>query len=241
MTRTADPHLSRAVLTRNGPLQDADRDPRGPQQPIPRLLRCYALNVSGDYRSDGCVVVEDPATPADMLDPVADAAQFATDTLLLYYVGHGLVDPRRSELHLALPGSNPQRIYTAVPYASMRDVLLDSRAIRRVVILDCCYSGRALGQMATLASAVADEAGAEGTYVLSASAENKAALAQPGEQYTAFTGELLAIIRDGINTCGPMLDLDALYQHLLAAMRSKGLPIPQKRDRNTAGQLTFDP
>jgi hypothetical protein len=41
-----------------------------------------------------CVVVDDPATTADMLDPIAEAGQDATDTLLLYYAGHGLVGRR---------------------------------------------------------------------------------------------------------------------------------------------------
>ena len=238
MTRDADPFLSRAVLIGTGHYKTLTKIP-AVHNNLAALAEVLRADRFWGLPSDGCVVVEDPATTADMLDPVVAAAQYATDTLLLYYAGHGLVDPRRSELHLTLPDSDPQRIYTAVPYAHVRDILLESRAVRRVVILDCCYSGRALGQMATLASAVADEAGAEGTYVLAASAENKAALAPPGDRYTVFTGELLAIIRDGISACGPMLDLDSLYRHLLAAMRSKGLPIPQKRDRNTAGQLTL--
>ena len=238
MARDADPFLSRAVLIGTGRYNRLT-EIRAVHNNLAALAEVLRADRFWGLPLDGCAVVEDPSTTAEMLDPVVAAAQSATDTLLLYYAGHGLVDPRRSELHLALPDSDPQRIYTAVPYALVRDILLDSSAIRRVVILDCCYSGRALGQMATLASAVADEASAEGTYVLAASAENKAALAPQGERYTAFTGELLGIIRDGIGTCGPMLDLDSLYRHLLATMRSKGLPIPQKRDRNTAGQLTL--
>ena len=188
---------------------------------------------------ENCVVVHDPETQVEMLDPLREAAHNATDTLLLYYVGHGLVDPRRSELHLSLIGSDPQRMYTSVPYGHIRDILLDSRASRRIVMLDCCYSGRALGQMADPVSAVMDEASAEGTYVLAAAAENKTALAPPGDRYTAFTGELLHIINNGISECGPFLDLDSIYRHLRAAMKSKGFPIPQKRDRNTAGQLNL--
>jgi hypothetical protein len=93
--------------------------------------------------------------------------------------------------------------------------------------------------MTATASAVVDEASAEGTFVLAATAENRVALAPPSARYTAFTGELLAIIRDGIIGYGPVLDLDCVYQHLLASMRSKGLPLPQKRDRNTAGQAAL--
>lgn len=238
MLRPADPFLSRAVLIGTGSY--------GTLSPIvaihnnlPALAEVLRADNYWGLPADRCAIVEDPETTADMLDPVRVAAHDATDTLLVYYAGHGLVDPRRSELHLSLTGSDPQRIYTAVPYALIRDLLLDSRAVRRIVILDCCYSGRALGQMTATASAVVDEASAEGTFVLAASAENKVALAPPSERYTAFTGELLAIIRKGITGYGPVLDLDCVYQHLLASMRSKGFPLPQKRDRNTAGQAAL--
>ncbi len=174
----------------------------------------------------------------DARSPVGGIEHDATDTLLLYYAGHGLVD-RRSELHLALTGSDQQRIYTAVSYNIVRDVLLESRATRRIVILDCCYSGRALGQMASPVTTIVNEASAEGTYVLAAAAENKAALAPQGARYTAFTGELLQIIQGGIADHGPLLDLDSIYSQLQLVMRGKGLPIPQKRDRNTAGRLNL--
>ena len=189
--------------------------------------------------SGNCAVVEDPASTRDILDPVAKAAREATDTLLLYYAGHGLVDPKRGELHLTLTGSDPELMYTAVWYSLIRDLLLDSRARRKIVILDCCYSGRALGQMGSAGEAIATEASAEGTYVLAAVAENKTAVAPPGALFTAFTGELLNIVEHGISGQGPLLDLDSIYRELLAVMRAKGYPSPQKRDRNTAGQLTL--
>lgn len=238
MSGSADPLLSRAILIGTSHYQSLT-EIGAVHNNLAALAEVLRADRFWGLPAERCVVVEDPGTAADMLDPVAAAASDATDTLLLYYTGHGLVGARRGDLHLALTGSDPQRIYTAVSYGLMRDVLLDSRAARRIVILDCCYSGRALGQMADLASAVVDEASAEGTYVMAASAENKTALAPPGETYTAFTGELLAIMRNGISQCGPVLDLDSVYQHLLAAMKSKGFPIPQKRDRNTAGQLTL--
>jgi adenylate cyclase len=126
-----------------------------------------------------------------------------------------------------------------VPYNHIRDALLGSRAARRVVILDCCYSGLALGTMADPVTAAVDEASAEGTYILAATAENKQALAPPDEPHTAFTAELLGILHRGILGGGALLDLDTIYHRVRAAMRDKGRPLPQKRDRNTAGQLTL--
>jgi flagellum-specific peptidoglycan hydrolase FlgJ len=234
-----NPSLSRAVIIGVGDYSRLRELPAVHRNLI-ALREVLCADQYWGLPSNHCALVDGPKTAAEMLDPVLEAACGATDTLLLYYAGHGLVD-RRGGLNLTLVGSDPdpQRMYTSVPYVHVRDALLDSRASRRIVILDCCYSGRALGQMSNPVSSVADEASAEGTYVLAATAENKTALAPPGQEFTAFTGELLNIAYDGIRNCGPLLDLDSIFQHLLAIMRAKGFPDPQKRDRNTAGQLTL--
>jgi predicted restriction endonuclease len=187
-----------------------------------------------------CEVVLDPTDSPEMLDPVRKASHEATDTLILYFAGHGLAN-QRGELHLSLCGSDEQRPYTAVHYENVRDLLVDSRATRRIVILDCCFSGLALGAMAGEITAVVNEANIEGTYILAAAPENHVAIARPGEQYTAFTGELLNVIQGGITGAGAprLLTLDTIFNHVRDTMRDKSLPVPQKRDRNTAGQLAL--
>lgn len=238
MSSVPDPRRSRAVL-----IGTAHYETLPAVVSIENNLLALAEALCADQvwglPAEHVAIVADPVTSSEMLDPLHQACDEATDTLLLYYAGHGLIGHRRAELHLALVGSASERIYTAVPYAHIRDALLDSRATRRIVVLDCCYSGRALGTMADPISAAVDEAGAEGTYILAASAENQVALAPEGEPHTAFTGELLTIFREGIAGCGAMLDLDTIYRHVRAAMRDKGRPLPQRRARNTAGDLAL--
>ena len=184
-----------------------------------------------------CEVVSEPVDATEMLDSVHKMAHAATDTLILYFAGHGFLD-QRGKLHLSLRGSDEQRSYTGVPFENVRDLLLDSRASRRIVILDCCYSGRVLGVMSGETSAVVDEASVEGTYILAATSENRKALSLPEEKVTAFTGELLNVIHGGIPGEAQLLSLDVIFNHVRGVMHDKGLPAPQKRDRNTAGQLT---
>lgn len=240
MAGLPDPNASRVVLIGTGRYESQ-------QLPDISAVRNNLSALAEALRSPGvwglphgsCVIVADPATNVEMLDPVAAAAQEATDALILYYTGHGLVDSKRGDLHLALTTTNPGRMYSAVPYGNVRDLLLDSRAARRIVILDCCYSGRAIGALADPATTVVDEASAEGTYILAAAAENKIALAPPGEPFTAFTGELLGVFQQGIAGKGELLDLDTIYGHVLSAMRERARPLPQKRDRNTAGLISL--
>jgi ActR/RegA family two-component response regulator len=238
MDKLPDPLRSHAVLIGVGNYRNLSPLP-AVHNNLTALATAFQSDRVWGLPSQHCAIVKDPETIEEMLDPLVDSAQNATDTLLLYYAGHGLVDPLRSELHLTRPGSDPQRMHTAVPYNQVRDALLNSSAIRRIVILDCCYSGRALGQMSDPVAALAEEASVEGTFILAAAAENKTALSPTGQLYTAFTGVLLDTMNNGIAGRGPVLDLDSIYMHLRAVMAVRGLPLPQKRDRNTAGRLNL--
>ncbi|MBU6531875.1 caspase, EACC1-associated type [Streptomyces mayonensis] len=185
-----------------------------------------------------CTVVADPGDWTEVLHAVRAAAEEATDTLLVYFAGHGLLEETRGDLFLGLPDSQQGRSYTGVPYDALRDVVLTGRPRRHVVILDCCFSGRALGTM-NGTGAIADQAEIEGSYLLAASPETSFALAPRGETYTAFTGELLRLLEDGVPDGPELLDLDSVYTALRASLRAKGRPLPQKRDRNTAGRLAL--
>ncbi|MCC9311825.1 caspase family protein [Kitasatospora sp. RB6PN24] len=180
-----------------------------------------------------CSVVAEPADLNAMLTPVAQAAREAEDTLLIYFAGHGLLDDR-GDLFLGLTGSYAGQAHTGVPYSMLRSAITTGQAQRHVIILDCCFSGRALGVMS---GSMADHAQIDGSYLLAAAPETKPALAPPGERFTAFTGELLQTLENGVDGAGPWLDLESVYRQLLRALTAKGRPVPQKRGRNTAGDL----
>jgi hypothetical protein len=183
-------------------------------------------------------VVEDPAAAHTVVGAVRQAAAEAGDTLIVYFAGHGLVDAQ-DQLVLALPHTEFGRIETGLPYDWVRQVLLlDSRAERHVVILDCCYSGLALGRMSA-GTGLADQAAVEGSFLLAAAAETRTALAPVGETYTAFTGALLEALRRGIPGGPALVDLGVLYRHLRLTMEARGHPVPQARDRNTSAQVAL--
>ncbi|MFB4299827.1 caspase family protein [Actinomadura sp. NTSP31] len=243
MNAVPDPSASRAVLVGTGRYAHPSLDD----------LPAVAANLAGlaellrspdvwGLPARNCTVVADPASAAEMITPIVQAAAEATDTLLVYYAGHGLVARLAAELHLALTGSEKDKAsYTAVPYGLIREELAAARADRQIVVLDCCYSGRALGRMAggDSAAIVADEAVIDGTYLIAAAAETRTALSVPGEPHTAFTAELLHVLRRGVPGKGPYLDLDTLYREIAASLRAKQRPLPQRRVRNTADRLTF--
>lgn len=228
-----DPERSRVVLI------GASRFSSGELPDLP-AVRNNLDELAGCLRGIGrCTVVADPESPVALVDPVHDAAVEAEDTLIIYYAGHGLVHPRTLGLLLAVVGSAPGRTHTAVPYDHVRECLLDSPAARKVVILDCCYSGRALGGMADPTTAVANEATVEGTYLLASAPPNKQALSPPGERFTAFTGALVNVLRRGIPDGPEHLRLDLIYRQVRDTLRRAALPEPQLRAANTAGELAL--
>ncbi|WP_327170218.1 caspase family protein [Streptomyces sp. NBC_01336] len=182
------------------------------------------------------VMLHNPAGADVVLDAVREAAGAARDTLLLYYAGHGLPDPFSGELDLTLPGSIRDKQETLLAYEWIRRPMLASRARRRIVILDSCYSGRILPRTMS-APSLADKAGIEGVFLIAASAPNSEALSPPGARHTAFSGELLRILREGIPEAGPALDLRTIFAELDRALTRNSLPRPQSSNRNTAGSL----
>jgi hypothetical protein len=153
--------------------------------------------------------------------------------LLVYFAGHGLLDERTSDLFLALPDSGPGLLHRALRYDDVRRLVMDaSVADGKVVILDCCYSGAAMQGGMSASTSMADQARIEGSYLLTASAETKLALAPLDEPLTAFTGELLAALEHGVPDGPEYLDLDTLYWHTRRELEAKGRPVPQQRARN---------
>ena len=191
--------------------------------------------------AERCVLVPDPADPATVLRAIHRAARAAEDTLLVYYAGHGLAD--ETGLLLTLPHTVPEEPYTAVEFDALRrEVLRAPRDTSRIVILDCCYSGRALvGGMSGAAAPVemAEQTRIAGTYLLTASAATRKALSPPGETYTAFTGELIRLLEDGLPGGDTLIEVGRIYEHLHAELRAKGRPLPQQRISNTGRTLAF--
>ncbi|MFD8172593.1 caspase family protein [Streptomyces sp. H23] len=190
---------------------------------------------------EACTVIPQPATAAQVLDTVRENGRLAEDTLVVYYAGHGLTDPHTDELYLALPDSDPEREYTSLRYEYVRRAVLDpaARARRTVVILDCCYSGRALlGQMSA-SSHVAEQTVVDGTCVITACAETHLAVSPPDETYTAFTGELITTLIEGIAGRPDPIDMESLYRHLRMRLSGKSRPVPQQRNRNSGSLIAI--
>ncbi|MER5615660.1 caspase family protein [Streptomyces sp. NPDC002215] len=196
---------------------------------LSRLAELFRSPRFGGLPAIHCATLLDPTDAKDMLDAVHQAANEATDTLVVYFAGHGMRSPDGS-LHLALRNSEQGRkLYESVSFDYLRAEVLDSMASRSVVILDCCYSGAALEGYMDNPGEFADQTAIEGTYVMTASAATQAARAPVGAPLTSFTGELVRAVNDGVPGASNPLDMNSLYRHVRHRLESQGMPVPQQR------------
>ncbi|WP_179500021.1 caspase family protein [Streptomyces sp. WZ.A104] len=236
MTRLPDPAASRAVLIGTHSYRSLEQLP-AVQANLRDLSEALRDAMLWGLPEPHCTVVLDPEDGSAMLDPVHSAAEEATDTLFVYYAGHGLRDADTADLYLALTGSRENTGYTAVAFEHLRAAIRSSRARRRVIVLDCCFSGRAARTLAGDADTLAGRVAVDGAYVLTASPKDRLALAPEGEVHTAFTGELLHLMRTGVADGQELIDLNTIYRVLDERLRAKNRPKPQRSQENDIGRL----
>ncbi|MEU5701407.1 caspase family protein, partial [Streptomyces aurantiacus] len=234
-----DPHGTRAVLIGVSEYTSLHKLP-AVRNNVAALREILTSSYSWNLPSRHCVTIHNPKTPEELVDPILRCVEEATDTLLVYYAGHGLKGANRGEFRLSRSTSRAGAPHTSTDYDDIREALIESTANRRIVILDCCYAASALGVMADPVDSVAEDAIVEGTYLIAASGETQAAISEDGSGFTAFTGELVRLLRDGVpDTTKKFMDLDTIFTHLRSSLRAKARPLPHRRVRNSPGGLTL--
>ncbi|MGW5383333.1 caspase, EACC1-associated type [Nocardia sp. NPDC003963] len=234
MTAVPDRSGSRALLIGVAHYTHADiPDIPSATANLTDLRRVLTAEDGGGFDAEHCTLLTDPGHSTQIGAAVSAAAHEAGEVLLVYFTGHGLLD-RRGRLHLALTGSNPefsQVGWTSVPFTMLREEILDSPARARILILDCCFSGRAFEAMSGGAGLVAGQTEIRGTYTIVSSSANETSYAPAGHRNTAFTAAMLAAAET------PGLSLDELYREADRILQRGGHPRPQRRTVDIAGDL----
>lgn len=190
--------------------------------------------------SRNCHVVHNPDSISAVLDPVHEAAESARAALLVYFAGHGVLD-ETSELYLALPEGSVDRLHRAVRFAEIRRETVQTarNCGAKVVILDCCFSGRAMSGFMSSSSAIADQAVVDGAYLMTATSETTLAAAPQGARYTEFTGSIINVLRHGVPGGPAWLDMDMLFTAVQDDLRSRHRPLPHRRSRDAGHRIAI--
>ncbi|MFF0008716.1 caspase domain-containing protein [Streptomyces tibetensis] len=252
-----DPALSRAVLIGIGKYTHRDLGSLpAAAAGAKRLAAVLRDPTVWGLPAEHVTVLGAEASRERILAAVRDAAHQATDTLLVYFAGHGLRNRTRDRLYLALADADEDHPQVGgLSYLELRDVVRQAgyRVRYRITVLDCCYSGLAGAMSATAAPSRADladvldeprELAAEpddyGDCVLTSAPPTMPSFALPGADYPEFTGELIGILEDGIRDAGPALSVDDIWLRVRRRLSERGSPEPQQFAQNTvARQVQF--
>jgi hypothetical protein len=173
----------------------------------------------------------DLSTGDRRLRKVGELIEEATDVLLLYYVGHGLLLPG-DDLGLALTDTDTNialRLTTTYRLSTLREQLrYHCRARLKLIILDCCFAGIATRNAqgpGDLANRIDHASRIEGTYTWTASRASQQAVYEDGEGgLTYFTKILHEVVASGIPGKPAWLTLADV--DLAVAQRFQELPLP---------------
>jgi WD40 repeat protein len=185
----------------------------------------------------------DPGNPTRVLDLLRSTAEAADTLLFVYYVGHGLIDDD-GELHLAL-STTPGRALVfgdALPFREVRRAIENPAGDRStILVLDCCYSGRAMAVSERAARAGFGQSHVRGTYVLTSANWREQAWAGLGRNFTTFSGELIRLLREGAAQGPPAWTLDALYDQMYRVTAGTATPLPRRHAQDQIGSLVLAP
>jgi WD40 repeat protein len=161
--------------------------------------------------------------------------------VLFYFVGHAVLEERSADLYLALSGTDLKELdATALKYSTIAAEVRDHRRNQfTAILLDGCYTGRALSEPGRAADVGFARSNIRGAYVIASSADDIASWADGDGPF--FSRAFVDLLRDGDPDCRAMLTLDEIYLGLRRRLRDRGAPEPQQHSVNAVGHLFLAP
>ncbi|TJZ54247.1 hypothetical protein FCH28_13815 [Streptomyces piniterrae] len=252
-----DPRASRAVLIGVHDYRQLDPLP-GVQLGARRLAKLLRDPQVWGLPRHNVTLLHAQASAHEVLEAVRNAGETATDTLIVYFAGHGLRDRGGEQLYLALADADEEHLEIGtLAYPTLRRVITGAgrHASHHITVLDCCYSGLAVSMggdvpvvdrpsLARLLDEQEEEeeeedgTGKEGDYgscVLTSAARTERSFTPRG-RYPDFTGELIHVLEHGISEAGPTLSIDDIWRRVRLRLQRRDLALPQQFGHNAAAR-----
>lgn len=181
----------------------------------------------------------DEPNACTLAERLLDVTLAPVDTLIVYYAGHGTIAEESSDLLLTVSGTTHKaRDFNALPVAAVRRAIKNSSAPKRVLIIDSCFSGRAFDFLAGPPDVMRSKIQVKGTFAIASAPPNEIARARGVDGCTAFSGQFLRALRDGIPSDQRVLTLGAIYARVKEQL-GEGYPEPQRANWQDADQLSI--
>jgi hypothetical protein len=236
MTLSFDPLRSKVILIGTTQCEDQTNLPNLPAvgNNIKDLAGLFYNPEIIGLPKNSVEVILDAPTGTSLLTRLASVAKLTTDTLLVYYSGHGIKSSSDSGLFIATSETTQELCdINGVEWRKIQRIIDQSPAEKKILIFDCCYSGEIFaGDMGGAAEAmIANAIDISGTYAIASSSRNSLSFSLPNDQYTGFTGRLIEVLKTGVKDKVETITLDRLYDELRRRIATfPKLPAPQRRN-----------
>ncbi len=171
----------------------------------------------------------------------------SSDILILYFAGHGIISSDDFELYLPVHDSLEKYISSeGINTKFIKSAISKSDAKRKVLLMDCCYSGKVHGTMnvdgvkSELRSKILPVV--DGTYIMTSSSPDKPSLysADDNSIPTFFTNKIIDVISTGVDNNKPYYEIGEIFNEVKSEFEKIGsLPIPQQSSFNEAEKIPF--
>jgi len=160
---------------------------------------------------------------SDITSKIIQIVPNASDTMIVYYAGHGI--PQPFDLYLATKNTQcKEPEYTgAIPSKQLVNLVIKKAKAKNIIfIIDCCFSAR------IREGEIKSKEGQQVFFITAAPSLQTAKDESPEDtNYTAFTHELLVILEQGIKNAGEFLTLQDISNQLIKQLKAQNLPEPQ--------------
>ena len=180
-----------------------------------RALLCEVVGIS----KDNIHILEDREYSDQITSEIRKIPSKGLD--IIYYAGHGL--PHSKRLYLATrktKWNDPENSGALLADKLLRIIINKGKAKRIIFIFDCCFSGFAREKIDSFSKEV---------FLITATSSVETAKSESPENdnYTAFTHELLVILKQGIDGAEEILTLQDIFSCLKERLERKNLPLPR--------------
>jgi len=168
------------------------------------------------------------------ISEILDIAPKVSDTMIVYYAGHGVIHQKK--LYLATKKTKfnkPQRTGAIESNNELVSLIIEETKAKNIIfIIDCCFSA--------MAKEGVDSRG-KNIFFITAASSNKTAKDESPDNtnYTAFSHELLVILEQGIENAGEFLTVQDIINRLNQQLTGKDLPEPQSGGHGSPDKLVI--
>lgn len=190
----------------------------------------------------------DESAPDKVLERLAQISRKTEDTLIVYYAGHGLIGRTpglEGKLLLAVKNTTDgDAAFNSIHFEDFWSAILVSQAPKKILIVDCCFSGRAISELKSpLYSKTNRSTGninLTGTYVITSTSPNTPyAIPPENEKYTYFSSQLIKTFQEGIDDRKSGINLEELYENIRYKLSRIGKPEPKRANFGDADRITI--